>query len=73
MIYKTKPDNFSPRFEIVSCFVESDGKILLLHRQYHKPQGNTWGVPAGKVDKDEDIFQAIAREIAEEAGLLLAK
>ena len=68
MIYKTKPEQFTPKFEIVSCFVENNGKILLLHRQDHKPQGNTWGVPAGKVDPHENITEAMIREMTEEIG-----
>ena len=71
MIYKNQPKDFNKKFEIVSCFVEHDGEILLLYRQDHKPQGNTWGVPAGKVDKGEDILQSMIREIKEETGLVL--
>jgi len=66
MIYKTEPENFISRFEIVSCYVEHDGKILILHRQNHKPQGNTWGLPAGKIDDNEDKIEAMLREIFEE-------
>ena len=50
MLYKEKPENFTPKFEVVSCFVEYNNKILLLLRQDHKPEPNTYGVPAGKVD-----------------------
>ncbi|MEI6774245.1 MAG: hypothetical protein WCL18_05665 [bacterium] len=42
MIFKDKPENFAPKFEVVSCFVEYDNKILLLCRQDHKPEPNTW-------------------------------
>lgn len=69
MIYKEKPNTFNPKFEVVSCFLENEGKILLLHRQNHKPQGNTWGVPAGKVDEGEEISESIIREIKEETGI----
>ena len=69
MIFSQKPENFNPRFEVVSCFWEHDGKILLLHRQDHKSEGNTWGVPAGKKEPHEDIFTAMLREIKEETGL----
>lgn len=62
------PDGFNPKFEVVSCFVEHNGEILLLHRQNHKPQGDTWGVPAGKIDVNEKISDAILREIKEETG-----
>jgi ADP-ribose pyrophosphatase YjhB (NUDIX family) len=51
MISKNKPENFTPKFEVVSCFVEYKNEILLLLRQDHKPQGNTYGVPAGKIDE----------------------
>jgi len=73
MIYTKQPNNFSPKFEIVSCFVEDQGKILLLLRQDHKPEGNTWGVPAGKIGKGENIFQTIIREIKEETGFNIPK
>lgn len=69
MIYKHKPQNFNSTFEVVSCFIESKKEILLLHRQDHKPEGNTWGVPAGKVDPNETIFEAMIREIREETGI----
>jgi 8-oxo-dGTP pyrophosphatase MutT (NUDIX family) len=69
MIYKTEPDNFISRFEVVSCYLEHDGEILILHRHDHKPEGNTWGLPAGKIDKDENEFDAVTREIFEETGL----
>ena len=73
MIFQEKPEGFSPKFEVVSCFLEHDGKILLLHRQDHKPEGDTWGVPAGKVDSNEDIYEATLREIREETGVSLGK
>ncbi len=69
MISAEKPIDFKKKFDVVSCFVEHDSKILLLHRLDSKPQGNTWGVPAGKVDPGEDMRRAIQREVSEEAGL----
>ncbi len=68
MVYHTKPADFSAKFEIVSCFVEADRDILLLLRQDNKPQGNTLGVPAGKVNPKEDHLSAILREIYKETG-----
>ena len=72
MIYREKPKNFDPKFDVVSCFVEHNGEILLLHRQDHKPEGNTWGVPAGKVDEGEKILETMIREIQEETGFQLS-
>lgn len=69
MISKDKPENFSPKFEVVSCFVEYNNEILLLCRQDHKPQGNTYGVPAGKIDTGETTIQAMQREGKEETQI----
>lgn len=72
MIFRTKPNGFKARFDIVSCFCEASGKVLLLHRQKSRPQGLTWGVPAGKLDNGEVISKAILREIFEETGIKLS-
>jgi len=72
MIYLAQPENFNPLFEVVSCFCEHDGKILLLHREKHKSQPDTWGAPAGKIEKNETPHQAIIREILEETGLSIS-
>lgn len=71
MIHKEPPENFLPRFEVVSCFIEVDGEILFLRRREDKSEGNKWGVPAGKIDQGEDELKAIAREVWEETGLTL--
>lgn len=69
MIFKDKPENFSPKFEVVSCFVEYNNEILLLCRQDHKPQGNNYGVPAVKIDTGETTIQAMLREGKEETQI----
>lgn len=70
MISKAELEGFSKRFDVVSCFLERDGRILMLHRQDAKPQGNTWSMPAGKVDPGDPSFEAaLAREIREELGI----
>ncbi len=71
MIYEEMPEDFDSSCEVVSCFVEHDGKILMLHRQDHKPEGDTWGGPAGKVDEGEGINEALKREVFEETGIEL--
>ena len=74
MLSLEKPELFSPKFEIVSCFVQYKDEILLLLRQDHKPQPNTYGIPAGKVDEwvDKDIHAAMGREWREETQLDLS-
>lgn len=69
MLYKEQPKNFNPKFEAVGCFCECDGKILLLLRQDHKPEPNTWGLPGGKLRAGEDIYQGMRRELKEETDL----
>ncbi len=69
MIFRERPADFAPRFEVGSCFIESDGEILLLLRQPQKPQGGTWGVPAGKVRGN--VKEETLREITEETGIAL--
>lgn len=71
MIYSEKPKDFKSKFDVVGCFLEYDGKILLVHRADHKPQGDTWGVPAGKVDPGETLLQTMARELLEETGFTI--
>jgi 8-oxo-dGTP pyrophosphatase MutT (NUDIX family) len=68
MIHTNLPARFSPRFEIVSCYIEWDSRILLLHRNEGKSGGGKWGLPAGKVERGENIVDAIIREIREETG-----
>ncbi len=69
MIHSKPPGKFNPRFHVVSCYLEYDGKILLLLRPKQKSQGGKWGVPAGKIDKGEDEETAMLRELKEETNL----
>ncbi len=69
MISRTEPENFKKKFDVVSVFIEHNGEVLLLHRQDHKPQGNTWAMVAGKVDEGEELLGAMVREVEEEIGL----
>ena len=63
MIYNEQPNNFIPDIEVVGCLVECDGKIVLLHRQDHKMEGDKWDLPAGKIDKtDANSREAMIRE-----------
>src|ERR1700750_483893 len=70
MISLNKPSQFDNPIEVVGCFVESEGKILLLHRQSHRPEGNTWCSVGGKVEPtDKSLMSAIKREVWEETGI----
>lgn len=73
MIAKKPFEDFQPKFEVASCFLEVGDKFLLLHRQNFKSEGNKWGVPAGKVEQGESVEEALLREIQEEIGLELSR
>jgi 8-oxo-dGTP pyrophosphatase MutT (NUDIX family) len=69
MIFTNQPDEFHPVFEVVGSFCEFDKRILLLLRQDSRPQGNTWGIPSGKIDGSESLLAAIQRELYEETNI----
>lgn len=68
-IHKMPPSDFHATVEVAGCFISCQGKLLYLKRHPEKPQGNTWGVPAGKLEKGEDPLSAVIREIKEEVGI----
>lgn len=72
-IYSTKPEGFSPLVEVAGCCCEFENELLYLQRAAHVSQGNTWGVPAGKLEIGEDPRSAVIREVFEETGIRLAK
>ncbi|MGM7724207.1 (deoxy)nucleoside triphosphate pyrophosphohydrolase [Metabacillus sp. Hm71] len=55
--------------KVVAAIIENDeNEILCALRSSQMSLPNMWEFPGGKVEKDEDIFQAIKREINEELG-----
>lgn len=73
MYFTERPEVFDLKFEIVACWLERDGKFVLLHRQPWKSEGNTWGVPAGKKNDGESSVDAMTRELFEETGVVVPK
>lgn len=69
VISRERPEGFIPNVEASGCCIIHDDKILLLKRHPQKPQGNTWGVPGGKMEQGESIRDCAIREIHEEAGV----
>lgn len=70
-LYFEPPDDFHPTVHVAGCFCEWEDKILYLKRHAEKPQGDTWGLPAGKLEKGEDPRTAAVREVQEEVGIQL--
>ncbi len=59
----------SPRLGCGAAILR-DGKLLLVKRR-RPPEAGCWGLPGGKVDWLEPVPDAVAREIAEELGLVI--
>lgn len=70
-VYRIKPSGFSPAVEVAACYIEFEGKLLVLKRANEKPYGGKWGVPAGKLEKGESAHAAVIREIFEETQITL--
>lgn len=52
---------------VAGCLIKKDGKYLLVQEKQPKAYG-LWNLPAGHVDKGEDIESAAVREAKEETG-----
>lgn len=73
-VYLEEPVNFNPKGAVVGCcYLNYQDKILLLHRQEGKAEGNRWGIPGGKLRDGEPLIEAIVREVFEETGFRLEK
>ena len=53
-----------------ACVIERDGKTLMVRRAVQTGYG-LWSMPGGYVDRGEPVEAAAAREVQEEAGLLV--
>lgn len=58
---------------VVGCVMQHKDKILLLLRSAKETDPSLWGIPAGKVEKDESDVEAVVREVQEETGIHLTK
>ncbi len=72
MISRHPWTGFNKLHDIVACFIFVNDTFLILQRGLNKPQGGSWGLPAGKVEEGESIVEAVVRETSEETGLVLA-
>lgn len=56
---------------IVGAAIVRDGRLLVAQRAYPDELAGKWELPGGKVEPGEDERGALARECAEELGVVL--
>jgi len=66
----TIPPPSKKRRLAVCALIIQDTKILAVSR---RGESSSWGLPGGKVEKDEAPITALIREVREETGILLEK
>ncbi len=64
-----KPDRHSVLPVAVAIIKNTAGQVLLSQRSSHKPEGDKWEFPGGKVEAGETVEQALQRELLEELGI----
>ena len=57
---------------VAAALVRADGRVCLQQRPWDKNHGGLWEFPGGKVDPGEHPRHALAREIEEELGAIVA-
>ncbi|MFW5425714.1 MAG: 8-oxo-dGTP diphosphatase MutT [Methylophagaceae bacterium] len=56
----------------VAVIVNTSKEVLLALRQSYQHQGKLWEFPGGKVEANEQVYDALVREIDEEIGLTIS-
>jgi 8-oxo-dGTP diphosphatase len=60
------------RVHVAAAVIRDDsGKILIARRADTQHQGGLWEFPGGKVEADESVESALARELQEELGIVV--
>lgn len=63
---------FRPKTEGVKCLIECNDEYLLVVHSYGSRR-HDWNLPGGGVKKNENVCDAVKREVFEELGISLSK
>lgn len=61
------------RLHVVVGVIVEAGKVLICQRPKHLAHGGQWEFPGGKIEKNEQHFDALSRELSEEVGITTIK
>lgn len=72
-VFEIRPPTFEAEAEVAGCYIEFEGKVLLLRKGGDKPEAGSWSLPGGKGEKGEPTFLTAIRELKEETGILISQ
>ncbi|MFH1769275.1 MAG: NUDIX hydrolase [Parcubacteria group bacterium] len=71
VINKARDDGVT-RFVVGAIILDELNRVLLLERPQSDFMAGIFELPSGCVESDEDLFQALLREVKEETGLIIS-
>jgi 8-oxo-dGTP diphosphatase len=60
-------------FMIASALIQRQGRICLVEQEGPEDAAAAWMLPGGRVEDGESVLAALAREVAEETGLIVTE
>jgi 8-oxo-dGTP diphosphatase len=72
-VFETKPQKFHAEAEVAGCYIEVEGRILLLQTGGDEVETGKWSIPGGKVEDGESAYLSAIRELYEETGIEVTK